>query len=203
MKRIVIFIAVLVLALSAADCSQKQDVNQNDTEQTQVSDSAAQDSAVSPEDYDFGAKSALEKENLTVEEMLNYAIQDEYLARKEYELIMDEYGEQRPFSNIILAEENHIIWLKELFEAYGYTIPADNAIDYAVLPASLEEAFDAGVQAEVDNIAMYEKFMQSDLPDDVLSVFTELRDASQNHLASFEKGVRGNGQGQGNGNSQD
>jgi len=57
---------------------------------------------------DYGAKGALEQAgqlDLTLEEMLRYALQDEYLARAEYELIMKEYGTMRPFSNIMSAEE--------------------------------------------------------------------------------------------------
>lgn len=189
MKRIVVFIAAIVLMMAFTGCTQDSKAKSDTVENTQEEMTA---------EYDFGAKTALEMDELTIEQMLHYAIQDEYLARQEYELIMDEYGEQNPFSNIIKAEENHIEWLKELYEVYGYDVPQDNAIDYVVLPDSLEEAFDAGVQAEIDNIAMYEKFLQSDLPDDIKAVFEELRDASQNHLAAFEKGVRGNGAGRGN-----
>lgn len=56
----------------------------------------------------FGAKAASEDEKLTVEDMLTYAMQDEYLARREYELIIEKYGQQNPFSNIIKSEEGHI-----------------------------------------------------------------------------------------------
>src|SRR6056297_1714817 len=64
----------------------------------------------------YGALGAKQDEDYTLEEMLIYAIQDEYLARAEYELIMNEFGEQRPFSNIIRAEEYHIELLKPLFQ---------------------------------------------------------------------------------------
>ena len=185
MKRNIIIIVLMLALVFAAGCS-AESVQTADTQQsTQVTET----------EYDFGAKTALEKDDLTIEQMLSYAIQDEYLARQEYELIIEEYGEQRPFTNIIKAEESHIEWLTELYKEYGYDMPEDNAIDYAVLPDSLETAFDVGVQAEIDNIAMYEKFLESELPDDIRDVFTELRDASQNHLAAFERGVRGNGQG--------
>ena len=40
--------------------------------------------------------------------MLTYAIQDEYLALAEYELIIEKYGSMRPFSNIINSEKTHI-----------------------------------------------------------------------------------------------
>ena len=37
--------------------------------------------------------------------MLTYAIQDEYLAHAEYDYILKNFGDQRPASNIIKAEE--------------------------------------------------------------------------------------------------
>ena len=161
---------------------------------TQVVESEKTESSIEA-DYDFGANTALEKTELTIEQMLQYAIQDEYFARQEYELIMEEYGELKPFINIIKAEETHIELLKDIFKAYGYDIPEDNAIEYTMVPDKLEDIYDIGVQAEIDNIAMYEKFLGFELPDDIRDVFTVLRDGSINHLAAFEKGPRGNGQG--------
>ncbi len=187
MKKIIILILTIAAMFTIIGCS----ANDESVNEALNNDSVNVNNA----EYDYGAKSALEKEEMTIEEMLHYAIQDEYLARQEYEMIMDEYGEQRPFSNIIKAEETHIELLKDIYEKYGYDMPKDTAAEYAVLPDSLEEAFDIGVQAEIDNIAMYNKFLESELPDDITDVFTELRDGSVNHLAAFERGVRGNGQG--------
>ncbi|MCK5129725.1 MAG: DUF2202 domain-containing protein, partial [Clostridiales bacterium] len=146
-------------------------------------------------EYDFGAKSALEKENFSIEEMLRYAIEDEYFARQEYESILEKFGEQKPFSNIIKAEERHIELLKDIYTKYEYTIPEDTAIDHVVLPEDIKEALEIGVQAEIDNIAMYEKFLEQVLPDDIRDVFIELRDGSKKHLNAFKKGPRGNGNG--------
>ena len=190
-----LMLAVLVFAGCAANGEIMQDSSEaaNDTIMEDVSDSD------NIQTNGFGALAALEKDDFTIEEMLVYAIQDEYMARQEYESIMDEFGEQRPFSNIIDAEVTHIQWLKELFDKYGYEIPTDDVAGYVVLPASIEAALEAGVQAEINNIAMYEKFMEEDLPDDIMDVFIELRDASQNHLAAFEKGPRGSGSGNGSG----
>ena len=158
----------------------------------------AEDEAVN--ETDFGARGALAAQEYTLEEMLEYAIQDEYLARQEYESIMEEYGEINPFANIIKAEEYHIELLTGLYDDYDLELPEDTAINYVVVPENLDLTYDIGVQAEIDNIAMYEKFLEQDLPDDVRAVFIELRDASENHLAAFEKGPRGAGQGNGNGN---
>ncbi len=137
----------------------------------------------------FGSESAMETEDMTLENMLNYAIEDEYLARAEYELIMEEYDIERPFSNIKRAEERHIEILKPLFEEYGFEIPEDVASEYVIIPDSLEEIFEIGIQAEIDNIAMYEKFLETDLPEDVERVFIYLRDGSINHLEAFERGA--------------
>jgi len=142
---------------------------------------------------DYGAKGALEQAgqlDLTLEEMLRYALQDEYLARAEYELIMKEYGTMRPFSNIMSAEERHIQWVTELYEKYGFEMPADISADHVVLPPDLKTAFETGVQAEIDNIAMYESFLKaSDLPDDVRKVFEELKRGSENHLRAFRNNL--------------
>jgi len=166
MKRLSTKILVLVAALSAA--------------------AAVISFADSP---DFGASGADGKSGLTIEQMLTYAIQDEYLARAEYELIIGEYGDIRPFTNIMAAEERHIEWVKELFDEYGYAVPEDTAGKYVVLPEDLKSSFETGVQAEIDNIAMYESFLKQDLPADVRDLFERLQGASENHLRAFRNNL--------------
>jgi hypothetical protein len=133
----------------------------------------------------YGASGAIADEDLTLAEMLTYAIQDEYLAHAEYVYIIDTFGSAKPFSNIIKAEEQHIDALLPLFTEYGIEAPADTGSDYAVAVSSLTEAYQAGEKAEIDNIAMYDEFLKQDLPDDVRAVFESLRKASENHLAAF------------------
>jgi hypothetical protein len=118
---------------------------------------------------------------------MRYAIEDEYLARQEYESIMEEFGEQKPFSNIIKAEETHIGLLKDIYNAYNYKIPEDRALKHIILPQTIEDAFDIGVLAEIDNIAMYEKFLSYQLPEDIRDVFVKLMNGSKSHLMAFEK----------------
>jgi hypothetical protein len=137
---------------------------------------------------DFGSAGALAQETpITLEAMLDYAIQDEYAALAEYEAIMNEFGVQRPFTNISKAEETHIEWLLPLFETYGYDVPENNAADLTAIPETLAETYAIGVTAEINNIDMYEKFLETDLPDDVASVFEALKNASVNHLKAFER----------------
>ncbi|MCD4713178.1 MAG: DUF2202 domain-containing protein [Clostridiales bacterium] len=145
----------------------------------------------------YGAAGAAVDENLTIEEMLNYAIQDEYLAKAEYESIIKEFDTQRPYSNIIKSEETHINLLIPLFETYDFEIPFNDAATKVVLPVTLAETYVIGIEAEIANIEMYELFLEEDLPDDVKTVFERLKAASENHLKAFENasnrntGVRG------------
>jgi len=137
----------------------------------------------------IGAKAAKADPSLTLQEMLVYAIQDEYLAKAKYELIMEKFGVQRPFSNIVRSEITHIAALKPLFAKYKVTIPPDNVKGYLTVPGTLKESFQAGVQGEIENIEMYERFLQQDIPADVKLVFSRLRNASTNHLKVFQQGL--------------
>lgn len=138
---------------------------------------------------DYGSSGAKVKSSYSNEEMLKYAIQDEYLALAEYEKIISTFGVQTPFTNIIKAENNHISLLKPLFEKYGVSIPENTAKNLVIIPDSMVNALKIGVQAEIDNIAMYDKFLKQNLPSDIKDIFTYLKNASQNHLKAFERGV--------------
>jgi hypothetical protein len=150
--------------------------------------------AASPNVSQWGARAAAADTNRSIEEMLRYAIEDEYLAHAEYAAILSSYGNVRPFSNIIETEARHIGWLKDAYAAAGLPVPKDEAAGLAIVPVSLKASFEAGVGAEVDNIAMYDSFLASDLlkkPENAsyVSLFVRLRDASKNHLAAFQNGL--------------
>ena len=153
-----------------------------------------------------GAAGASADTEYSLEEMLVYAIEDEYLAQAEYDVIMDTYGIQKPFSNIIKAEATHISLLEPLFEKYDVSVPVKKWESLVAVPESLDAAYVMGVEAEEKNIAMYESFLKENLPDDVKEVFQELVKASQKHLTAFQRRVDGvtcggqNGDGNGLGN---
>lgn len=138
----------------------------------------------------YGAKGADLQTEFTLEEMMKYALEDEYLAYAEYALILSEMDVTRPFSNIIKAEATHIKYMEDLYETYGFELPSVDPSQHILLPDSTNEAFIAGVDAEVINIAMYEKFLEQDLPDDVREVFERLKAGSESHLKAFQKNVR-------------
>lgn len=186
-SRTVTFILVMLL-LVISGCSEKTSTPANPSAPTPNSiQSSAESKNILSEN--FGAQGAKNEENLTLENMLIYAIEDEYLAHAEYDYILTTYGDQKPFNNIIGAEEKHITSLTFLFNKYKITLPQDTAKEYIPHPESNEEGLKAGVQAEIDNIAMYESFLKQQLPDDVKSVFIQLRDGSKGHLNAFERSL--------------
>lgn len=138
---------------------------------------------------DYGHIGAANDTEYTLEEMLQYAIQDEYLALSEYEYLINELGADRPFTNIMKAEQSHIEAIELLYNTYGIAIPVVDPTSLLYLPATIEEALAIGVQAEIDNIAMYEAFLQHDLPEDVRITFENLQKASESHLSAFENNL--------------
>lgn len=145
------------------------------------------DQTTSVETVGFGSAGAFEDEDAEIAQMLVYAIQDEYVARAEYEYLIDELNAGTPFTNIIQAEVTHIEMLIPLFEAYGLEVPEDTSADHLLPAVSITEALETGVLAEINNIAMYDQFLLQDLPDDIRDAFTALRDASKNHLDAFQR----------------
>jgi hypothetical protein len=164
-------------------CSQKSDIPL-EQENSKIAETNPE-SAKAQNTY--GALSIDSQKELTIEEMLTYAIQDEYLARAEYKYVSEELGATRPFTNIIKAEEEHIAALKPLFDEMNLEVPEDKAAEYLIKPASESEALEIGVEAEIKNIAMYEEFLKKSLPDEVRIVFEELKRGSENHLKAFRQ----------------
>jgi hypothetical protein len=137
----------------------------------------------------YGAKGALNDTSLTLREMLTYAIQDEYLAQARYNKILGTFGYIRTFARLQEAELRHISALLQLFNRYQVPVPQDISPQFATPPATIKDAYEAGVKGEIENISMYEKFLDFEIPTDIRNVFTRLKDASLNHLAAFERGL--------------
>ena len=139
----------------------------------------------------FGAVAAAETEGFSIDEMLQYALEDERLAQAEYEAIMAEFDVSRPFSNIAKAEATHEAAVVGLYETRGLVVPDFDATQHVVLPDSLEDIYEVGVMAEIKNIAMYEKFLKEELDEDVRAVFEALKRGSESHLAAFQRAANG------------
>lgn len=136
---------------------------------------------------DFGSGEALEDENYTLESMLQYALEDERMAQAEYAAIMEAFDVTRPFSNILQAEKQHEAALLALYEAKGLEVPEFDASQYITIPQTLDEVYTIGIQAEIDNIAMYDAFLEQELDEDVRLTFEALQRASESHLNAFRR----------------
>lgn len=125
---------------------------------------------------------------------LSAALDDEYKARAAYEAIITTFGPVRPFTNIIQSEQRHIDALLRLFARRGWQPPADQWTGRVPAPPTLTDALRLGVQAEIDNAAMYDRLVTMTTDADVLRVFSNLRQASQErHLKAFERGLAASG----------
>ena len=138
----------------------------------------------------------------TLNNVLIEAINDEYKARATYRLVINKFGDIRPFINIVEAEGRHIEALLPLFAKYGVAVPEDDWDSRIETPLSILDACRIGVEAEIENAEMYNRLLEStiDYPD-VQDVLMQLQRASrENHLPAFQRCVeRGGGQGEGMG----
>lgn len=138
----------------------------------------------------YGADAVKAGETYTLEQMLTYALQDEYLAEAEYKAVIGTFGALRPFINTLKAESSHIAELTALMKTHGIAVPENSAAQAVTAPATQEEALKAGAAAEEKNIAMYGIFLQQEgVPGDVQAVFTALKKASEKHLTAFTRNM--------------
>lgn len=144
---------------------------------------------------DYGAAAAAAAltggKAFTVTDMLRWAAEDEYLAHGEYATILQKFGAMRPYSTIISTEAQHLDWLRAEYKTRGLAFPADGSAPYLVVPIDLKAAAQAGVDAEISNIAMYKAFLAQ--PEvsisenaSVKALFEQLMRASENHLRAFK-----------------
>lgn len=124
-----------------------------------------------------------------LQKTLDLALLDEYKARNFYRNVIAKFGQVKPFINIIQAEEKHIASLLSLYQTYNLK-PVSEPVAEVVQLDSFAAACTAGVQAEIDNAALYRDTLLPQVASysDVLSIFTNLMNASQNnHLPAFQR----------------
>jgi hypothetical protein len=122
--------------------------------------------------------------------MILEALNDEYKARAFYRLVIKRFGPIQPFVNIVEAEETHARALEGLCARYGIPLPADDWDRALQPPASVLEACQAGVEGEIENIAMYDRFLKSTEIPDIRALFQRLQARSRDaHLPAFQRCV--------------
>ena len=131
--------------------------------------------------------SALNKIEL---DALYEALDDEYQSWATYDQVISDFGEVRPFINIRDAEARHIQALRSLLLAYEIIVPKNTWPGRVARFKDLSEACEAGVAAEIENGQMYERLLRSTDKTDILTVFRNLQQASQQrHLPAFQRCV--------------
>ena len=137
---------------------------------------------------------------------LAFSREEERMARDLYAALAAQYDGARPFSTITRSEQRHFDAIGTLLDQYDvadpsagktagtYAIPAVQALYDGWLKdgkASLDAAYQVGVELEKRDIADLEKTIADDLPADVDAVLGRLLNGSRNHLAAYERAVDG------------
>jgi hypothetical protein len=121
------------------------------------------------------------------ESALRAALADEYAAKALYEQAMADLGSVQPLTSIERAEEQHIVALERLFNAYGLEIPAAPVDGQDLTFATLADACAVGVSVETANAALYDQLLTQVDNANLVRVFTALQSASLNrHLPALE-----------------
>ncbi|OWQ96370.1 ferritin-like domain-containing protein [Sphingopyxis witflariensis] len=135
------------------------------------------------------------------------ALEDERKAEATYGAVIAKFGPVRPFINIVEAEQRHAAALERQIQRLGMEIP-ENPWQAAkiALPPSLADACAMAIEAEIENIALYDRLIPQIDDPIVRQVLQNLQDASRNkHLLAFrrclarESGERGGNTGGGRG----
>jgi rubrerythrin len=137
---------------------------------------------------------------------LRAALDDEYKAEATYAAVIAAFGEVRPFINIIEAERRHAASVRAEMDRLG--LPYETANPYLgklAAPTSVLDACKAGVEAEIENIALYDRLLPKIEDPQVRDTLTRLQWASrERHLPAFQRCVeRGGIMGQGPGGGRD
>ena len=138
------------------------------------------------ENLKFTGKGPLSKSEVRA---LGLALNDEYKAIAVYTKVMKDFGNRRPFSNIIRAEKRHVRALLSLYKYYKISVPKTASHNISGFK-SFRDALETGVKAEIENAGLYKKLFSMTKNPDLLMVFKNLRDASQdNHLSAFRRNL--------------
>lgn len=123
-------------------------------------------------------------------QVLRIAVYDEFHAYEAYLKIIEKFGNQQPFNNILEAEKQHYSMLIDLMEKYQIEIPINDWAEKIVVPNTFQEACELGVASEIENIRMYDNLVSFTTQEDVKDVLYRLQAASyNNHLPAFRESI--------------
>lgn len=118
---------------------------------------------------------------------LEKAILEEYRAFNLYQSVQDQLGDVYPFNQIMRSEQQHINALVRQAEKYSVTIPANPGLNPQPEFTNLVTACQAGVNAEIEDAALYDTLKTVTTHTDILRVYDNLQNASlKSHLVEFQ-----------------
>ena len=104
-----------------------------------------------------------------------------------YANVVSTLGSVAPFASVGTAEAQHISVLQALAAAHQVTLPT-GPFPGQSSPATLAAACQLGASLEQQTVAMYDSLLAQVSPwSDATQVFLNLRDASSQHLAAFQR----------------
>ena len=120
-------------------------------------------------------------------EALQSAILEEYGAYNLYQAVLVQYPDATTFATIAVAEQRHANILIRQAEKLGVEVPENPGLAAPVVFATLEDACQAAIAAEIADAALYDELMAVTTHTDLLRVYANLQRASlESHLPAFE-----------------
>ena len=136
----------------------------------------------------IGAGAAQEPLSASEVDGLILAIDEEYKARALYEYMIEQFGTESPFVEIAASEAKHARVLLRQADKYGVAYPVYDPSIYE-FPAfsNTDEAYQAGIDAEVADAELYDMLFTVTTHSDLIRVYTNLKTASlENHLVAYQ-----------------
>jgi hypothetical protein len=106
----------------------------------------------------------------------------------QYQADQEKFNAYMPYMMVIPQEENHVVWIGQLFEAYG--LPAEGKTEPVVDNKTLPEAYELSVKMESDLLPRYEWLVKTAEDRDTAKALNSILIQSRWHLVMFEHASR-------------
>ena len=118
---------------------------------------------------------------------LYIALEDEVHALTVYHSVIETFGEVEPFVELAEAEQHHIDALIHHFDKHEIPVPENPWDGNIPTFESVQLACQAGVEAEIANLKLYEQVLSMTDDSGLIQVFSNLLQASQeSHLPELQ-----------------